>query len=68
VTLRVRLRDGRGYDIRLLTALPAGTTLRIAGAGRARSAPVTRSTLLVELPLRGAGADVGYRLLPLATH
>jgi hypothetical protein len=68
VTLRIRLRDGRGYDVRMLTSLPVGTTLRLAGAGRARSAPATHATLLAELRLHGSGADVGYRLLPLALH
>ena len=66
VTFRITLRDGRGYDVVFLTALPAGTTVRVAAATRTRSAPLTRSTLLVEMPLKGAGADLGYRLWPAA--
>lgn len=65
VTLKVRLKSGRGYDIRLLTALPAGATVRTIATTKSRSAPTTRTTLLVEMPMRGQGADVGYRLTPL---
>ncbi len=64
VAFRVTLRDGRGYDVALLTALPAGTAVHVAATTRSRSAPLTRSALLVELPLHGEGADIGYRLTP----
>jgi hypothetical protein len=61
--LRVELRGGRGYRVRF-TAVPSGATLRAVRATRAASAPLTRLTVLLELPTARGRTLVAYDLIP----
>jgi hypothetical protein len=63
-TLHIGLAGGRGYSVVFGSALPAGSRVRVVTAGRARSAPRTVRTLIVDLPVRSARVVVDYRLVP----
>ena len=67
-TLHVKLLSGRGYTIVFTRPLPAGSHVRVVAARRARSAPRTVRTMLVELPVDTRRVLVEYRLVPDAGH
>jgi hypothetical protein len=62
--LRVRLVDGRDYQVAFDTPLPAGAKIRVVRPQNARSAPTTDRTAIVSVPVRTNDTTLGYLLTP----
>ena len=62
--MRVRLADGRDYEVAFDAPLPAGARIRVVLPANARSAPTTDRAAIISVPLGTNDMSFGYTLTP----